>query len=205
MKRFLTACLLWISLACGVWRCAPPLPLLGKRQTATDSIAPPFAAATQSMLFKAHFQYGNKLKIGGLLLIKQTAPKVYRILLMAEMGATLFDFEFSDNTFKVHRSFEALNRPIFLKIIENDIKLLLLQRPFKRPIHTWRNGEQHTYRSYQQGSRYTYIKKGENWTLFQQNRGFRITFNSHNAAGLPDNITMQHFLFPLRLELVLIK
>ena len=70
-----------------------------------------------SFLFKAHLQYGKKPKIGGLMVVKQTEPEVYRVIFMAEMGLSLFDFEFGKNGFIVHKKFELLDRKILLKIM----------------------------------------------------------------------------------------
>lgn len=210
MKRLLTACLLWISVCAG-WQCASPLPAAGlaHRPTRAEDPPPVFSRQSASMLFKAHFQYGKKLQIGGLLMLKQTQPNVYRVLLMAEMGATLFDFEFGEGHFKVHRSLEALNKPMLLKIIEKDIKLLLMQNPFEGRARQWtdsRNGRQY-YKIKHRGVPHVYAQQAPNqWLFFQEGRAFRIDMSDYDAdKGIPKNIVLQHYLFPLRLELQFIK
>ena len=49
----------------------------------------------------------------------------YRTIFMTKFGMTLFDFEFGENGFVVHKVLEQMDRKVFLKIIEQDMEMLL--------------------------------------------------------------------------------
>jgi len=72
-----------------------------------------------------HLLPGDKFQQGGLLALKQLSEGNYRTIFMTKFGMTLFDFEFGDNGFIVHKVMEQMNRKVFLKIIERDMEMLL--------------------------------------------------------------------------------
>lgn len=75
---------------------------------------------TKLDFFKYHFS--------GLLAIKRIAADDYKLAFMSEMGMTLLSMSFSKGEYKVHNVMEALNRPIVMNAIQNDLKILMLDR-----------------------------------------------------------------------------
>lgn len=201
MRRLAIACLWWISL-CGLWRCAPALPkATGESRRVASLPATAWASAEQALLYKAHFQYGKLPKIGGLLVIKSTGEERFRLIFMAELGATLFDFELAKNDFIVHRAFEALNRPMLFKMIENDFRLLLQHYDFRRDFRLRALLDSEQYRTMHRGKRYTFLYSAQQAQLLQQNRSLRILLDEYDAQQIPHTIDFQHYFLPLKMEL----
>lgn len=160
-----------------------------------------------SFLFKAHLQYGKKPKIGGLMIVKQTEPEVYRVIFMAEMGLSLFDFEFGKNGFIVHKKFELLDRKILLKIIENDIGLLLMTDEFKRPFRAWKSSLDslnQVFTTHHEGSKHYYAYQDTSLRQIHQGGRVWIDINQYQN-GFPQEITIQHKKLPLKIDLRLIR
>ena len=83
-----------------------------------------FANAETDYIYKAALSaYGHDLS--GILIIKQIEDKAHRVVFTTEFGNRLFDFEISQDHFKVNYILEDLNRKIILKILEQDFRLML--------------------------------------------------------------------------------
>ncbi len=79
-----------------------------------------------SLLYKAKINLYNKY-YGGLIVLKQIDPSTAHLVFVTELGMKMFDFEIKNNEFKLVYVFEPLNQPKILKILESDMKLILLQ------------------------------------------------------------------------------
>lgn len=67
--------------------------------------------------------YGNHLS--GLLVLKKTDEKEYRIVLTTDFGNTLFSFLYIDNQLKVNYIQEDLNKKIIINTLSNSFSKLL--------------------------------------------------------------------------------
>ena len=79
-----------------------------------------------SLLYKAKINVYNHY-YSGLILLKQTSPGTSHLVFITELGLKMFDFEIQNNQFKLIYVFEPLNKPTILSLLENDMKLILLQ------------------------------------------------------------------------------
>ncbi|MES2287724.1 MAG: hypothetical protein V4547_18685 [Bacteroidota bacterium] len=79
-----------------------------------------------SLLYKAKINLYNRY-YSGLIVLKQTSPGTSHLVFITELGMKMFDFEIQNNQFKLIYVFEPLNKPNILKLLENDMKLILLQ------------------------------------------------------------------------------
>lgn len=170
---------------------------------------PIFKDNFKSFLFKTKMSYGDKFELGGMLMLKQLSEGNFRTIFMTKFGMTLFDFEFGKNGFVVHKALEQLDKKIFLKIIEEDIEMLLMRgilgnsatifekeqaSPKKRVIKTQMNKKTH----------YFVQEKGLHFTQIHRGKSVRMTL-SNNIASIPRKIEIQHHNIPLTMDLVLLK
>ena len=80
----------------------------------------------KSLLYKAKIDLYNKY-YSGLIVLKQTDSSTSHLVFITELGMKMFDFEIRHNQFKLIYVFEPLNKPNVLKLLESDMKLILLQ------------------------------------------------------------------------------
>ena len=135
MKIFLTKFLLLISLTIVVQSCSAPRHLLPLKEgqkniLSNQNFKAPFRDNFKTMVFKTNIAYGSKFEFGGMLALKQMRPRNYRVIFMTMSGSTLFDFEFVEQGFIIHKLLKAMDKKIFLKIINQDYSMLLANNIF---------------------------------------------------------------------------
>lgn len=69
---------------------------------------------------------GNHLS--GLLIIKQMPDSSLRMVFSSETGFKFFDFEFSQNNFKVHYIINKMDKKSVIKTLRKDFELVLMHR-----------------------------------------------------------------------------
>lgn len=214
MQASLTKRLLLISTCFFLASCNTPKHLLplSKGNVTTlskDNFRPIFKDKFKSFLFKTTLTYGDKLQQGGLLALKQLSEGNYRTIFMTKFGMTLFDFEFGENGFIVHKVLEQMDRKIFLKIIEQDLEMLLSRgvlgnkakifekesAPKKKVVlKTKLNKKAHFF-----------VQEGAyKITEIHQNRAVSILLSKY-IAKIPRSIDIQHHNIPLTMKLTLLK
>ncbi|NCC09478.1 MAG: hypothetical protein EOM31_03070 [Bacteroidia bacterium] len=62
----------------------------------------------------------------GLLVVRQTAPKKFRLLGTTYFGLSLFDFELNPTTLQVNSCIEPLHKKNLLRLLERDFKNIFL-------------------------------------------------------------------------------
>lgn len=214
MQQSLTKLLLLTSSFLLLIACNTPKQLLplsnGKRVALSkENFKPIFKGNFKSFLFKTKMTYGDKFEQGGLLALKQVSEGNYRTIFMTKFGMTLFDFEFGENGFIVHKVLEQMDKKMFLKIIEQDIEMLLTRDIWgskatifqkgkylnkKRIIKTTRNKKTHFF-----------VQERHNRiTNIHQNRAVSIHLSKY-IANIPRSIDIEHHNIPLRMKLTLLK
>ena len=122
--KYLLFLSIWLLL---VTSCSPSLvkgfhregkQLVGKEQL------PPMIEASQLSRYSMTIDFRDK-HFSGLLLIKQTVDKSYRIVLSTHFGLSIFDFELSPDTFIVHHCAEPLQKKKLLSLLHLDFAVLL--------------------------------------------------------------------------------
>lgn len=91
------------------------------------SKAPMLNQTYQSVLYKAGVEaYGRYFS--GIYLFKQFPEDTsFRIVMLSEFGLSYFDFLYKNETFSVENCQEFLNKPMLIKMMQKDLKLLLAQ------------------------------------------------------------------------------
>ena len=93
-----------------------------------------------SLLYKAKINLYNKY-FSGLIVLKQTDSVTSHLVFITELGMKMFDFEIRSNQLKLIYVFEPLNKPNILKLLENDMKLILLQNLLNKEARVYENKE----------------------------------------------------------------
>ncbi|BDS15642.1 hypothetical protein [Aureispira anguillae] len=214
MQVSLTKFLLLISWVLFLVGCGAPKQLqpLSKGQVVTlskDNFKPIFKDNFKSFLFKTTMAYGDKFEQGGMLMLKQLSEGNYRTVFMTKFGMTLFDFEFGKNGFVVHKVLKEMNKKVFLKIIEEDIEMLLARdllgqkatffeqdNPLKkqRIIKTTLNQKTH----------FLVQNQHQQLTEIHKKRAVSISLSNY-VTGIPRAINIQHHNIPLSMKLLLLK
>jgi hypothetical protein len=128
MHRFLLKNLFLNSLlAFAIVSCSPGHGYkLVRSAVITEINVRPVINRNNSLLYKAKINLYNRY-YSGLIVLKQTDQSTSHLTFVTEIGMKMFDFEIRDNTFKLMYVFEPLNKPKIMKLLESDMKLILLQ------------------------------------------------------------------------------
>lgn len=211
MQAFLIRSLLLINLCTCFQACVPQhfgkVQKIGSKPTAESGLKAPFEADFKSFVFKAKLDYGKKYTFGGVVALKQMEEAVYRMVFMTKFGMTMFDFEFGKNGFVVHKAFEQLNRPLLLKVMENDMRLLLLSGQLGKKTTVFENKDstQNIYHTTLQKKSIWAAENTEKQTIYLQ-KGSEVHIELKDyQKGRPKLITIEHKTIPLRMELTRIK
>jgi hypothetical protein len=163
-----------------------------------------FATAETDYIYKTALSaYGRD--ISGIVIIKRIGNDVHRVVFTTEFGNRLFDFEISQDHFKVNYILEDLDRKIILKVLEQDFRLLLQER-FK--VDATFINDKHTVLKSIADDRLNYIYLSKNEEKYVQlihaskrKEKLSITFTSENDI-FADTIVIQHADIKLRIELI---
>jgi len=78
----------------------------------------------KSYIYRANLNlYDNDFS--GMIIIKPLKDN-FRVVFINEIGMKFFDFEFSEQKFKVNQIFEPMNKKIFIKLLINDFRFILM-------------------------------------------------------------------------------
>jgi len=178
INLFLSSLLVLLAVSCS--------PVSGHRfvkfANITENEVRPVINKNNSLLFKAKIDLYSR-HFSGLIILKQIEPAVSRLTFVTEIGMKMFDYEITDNTFKLVYVFEPLNKPKILKLLENDLKLILLQHLMNKPAAIYENKAEIIYkvkndfRYYYQATRPSsvignIIKKGPVFTKVKVNYNY---------------------------------
>ncbi|MFT5648091.1 MAG: hypothetical protein ACI976_002787 [Aureispira sp.] len=186
-----------------------PLPEGNVITLSKDNFKPIFKDNFKSFLFKSTLTYGDKFQQGGLLAIKQLSEGNYRTILMTSFGMTLFDFEFGNNGFVVHKVLEQMDRKLLLKIIEQDIEMLLSRDILGNKAIEFKRGqypkEKIVLKTKLNGKAHFFIQEGQQkTTVIHQKRAVTVRLSEY-LANIPRSIDIQHHNIPLSIKLTLLK
>jgi hypothetical protein len=92
----------------------------------TEAQVKPIVNKNSSSLYKAKINVYNRY-YSGLILLKQTSANTSHLTFVTEIGMKLFDFEIQNTNLKLVYIFEPLNKPKVIRLLEADMKLILLQ------------------------------------------------------------------------------
>ncbi|RYJ43744.1 hypothetical protein [Flavobacterium beibuense] len=85
-----------------------------------------FSDKATDYVYKAHISIYGK-DFGGIFIAKKINDSIYRTAFTTEFGNKLFDFEISDNSFKVNYILEEMDKKIIVNTLKRDFMLLLKQ------------------------------------------------------------------------------
>lgn len=143
----------------------------------------------------------------GIFALKQEAENKYRMVLMSEVGMTLFDMSFTNDTYKLNYCIEPIKKKNLLNVMYNDF-LLLAKAPKKQNLRLKNkkclNGIQ-VFKEFGDRDFYFY-KDGVMNKIVSKNflNRTKIEFNELND-GVSNFIRIQHSPIKLKMELKRIK
>ena len=214
MQASLTNFLWLISLSLFLGACAVPKHLnpLQKGQKTTlseENFKPIFKGDFKSFLFKTNMSYSDKFELGGMLMLKQVSKGNYRTIFMTKFGMTLFDFEFGENGFVVHKALEQMDKKIFLKIIEQDIEMLLTRGLLGNSATIFEKSqlpEEKKVVKTKMNKKTHYFVQEKEQQLTEIHRGKAVSIElSKYIANIPRSIDIEHHDIPLTMKLTLLK
>lgn len=175
-----------------------------KKETTLEVFKSPyFSDKNEDYVYKASISvYGNNF--GGIFITKKISETTHRTVFTTEFGNTLFDFEISENDFKVNHIIEELDRKILINTLKRDF-MLLLKKKFK-VSEQFENESFKVYKS-PDGKRFNYLFENKSDGKFSKlvhatksNEKINIEYLSENNT-LADKIVIQHENIKLRIEL----
>lgn len=165
---------------------------------------PYFADISQDYVYKANIEvYGRNL--GGIVVIKKIDEDTHRVVFATDFGNKLLDFEVSASSFKLNFSVEGMDNKRFLKLLENDFRLLLNRNYLIEK--TFANSNENIYESKQKrGMLYLFEikeKKHLYQMIFTKKSKEKITFEFRNEQETsPTQIEIVHHSLPFRMQLM---
>jgi hypothetical protein len=164
-----------------------------------------------SFLFKTNMTvYGHDFS--GLLVTKQMEPQDYRVIFTTELGMKLFDFEFKDTAFTLHYCVPQFNKPKLLKVIQQDIQILLMNDMHKKTFNSFEDPKtQSAVFKADEGkfSNYYFLNESTKYLTkieHAKNRRKKIIFTLNKFENnFPTNVMIQHCDIKLKIELNLLK
>lgn len=114
---------------------------LKRTELVTESDIHSIINKDNSLLYKAKINLYNRY-YSGLIVLKQTSPGTSHLVFVTELGMKMFDFEIRNNQFKLIYVFEPLNKPNVLSLLENDLKLILLQNLLNKEAKVYERNDQ---------------------------------------------------------------
>lgn len=175
-----------------------------KKETILEVFKSPyFSDKNEDYVYKASISvYGNNF--GGIFIAKKIGEATHRAVFTTEFGNTLFDFEISENDFKINHIIEELDRKILINTLKRDF-MLLLKENFK-VSEQFENDSFIVYKSLN-GKRFNYLFKNKSDGKFSKlvhatksKEKISIEYLSENNT-LADRIVIQHQNIKLRIEL----
>jgi hypothetical protein len=164
-----------------------------------------------SFLFKTNITVYGK-DFSGLLITKQLSPQDYRVIFTTELGMKLFDFEFKDTSFTLHYCVPQFNKPKLLKVIQQDIEILLMNDLKNKSVSNFTDPKNlFNIKRIKAGNMYNYYfteKPSEHLIRIEQTkkRIKKITFDlSGYENNFPSHILIRHHNIKLKIELALLK
>lgn len=155
------------------------------------------------VVYRCHIDGKVALKsfhLSGVLFIKKTEPRSYRILFQNEMGYSFFDLEYKkNNEFIVHSVIDKMNNAALLKTLRKDFALLLNKELLTPESPLIKNHEEFiVHKTYQGANNYFFYKnknsnwyKAENWG--ERSKVVTLTQSHANVEELGDNIIIKHY------------
>lgn len=162
------------------------------------------------VIYKTDIQF-YKNNISGLLIIKKTSDKVYRIALTTQFGLKIFDFELDHGKLNTKYCIEYLDKRLILNTFQTDFNLLLMQFEYNS-FAAFENATDNQ-RIWQLSSGKLYYDYIENYSMqkleniyFRKRNSKKISVGLHNYQGdIPSEITLEHHNINLKMQLKLIK
>lgn len=162
-----------------------------------------FSNPETDYVYKAHIEiYGNPL--GGIFVAKKISDTTHRVVFTTEFGNTLFDFELSDNSFKVNYIVEDLDRKIIINTLKEDFRLLL--KINHKVQEVFENEDYIVYKS-KDNKRYNYLFESKKdrkiiKLLHTSKTKEKVTFEFGSKSNtFAENVTITHQNIKLKIEL----
>lgn len=175
-----------------------------QKETALKSYtAKYFSDPAKDYVYKAQISvYGRDF--GGIFIAKKINDTLYRAAFTTEFGNKLFDFEVTDNSFKVNYILEELNKKIIVNTLKRDFMLLLKKH---HDVAQQYESPQNTVYKSNDGKRFNYIftdkTSGRLSRLVNATKSKEKTIITYNAESdiLAQNIVIDHKNIKLKIEL----
>jgi len=154
-------------------------------------------------VYKAHISIYGK-DFGGVFIAKKINDTLYRAAFTTEFGNKLFDFEITDDSFKVNYIMEELDRKIIVNTLKRDFMLLL--KKHHEIEYQYENNQGVIYKSADKG-RYNYLfidkatgKLSKIVNATKSKEKIVVNFSEENNI-LAKNIVIDHKSIRLKIEL----
>jgi len=210
MRNLILASSLFLLL---ITSCSKPYKNLIKSEYSTNEIQeiPYILPYTEKVIIYKTDIHFYKNDISGLLILKKTAEKVYRIALTTQFGLKIFDFELNHGTLNVKYCMESLNKKIILNTLETDFNLLLIQMNFDS-FFVFENKleNQNLWRLKSGKINYDYIENTNSQKIenirFNKGNSEKISVGlQNNISGFPKEIVLEHHNIKLKMNFKLIQ
>jgi hypothetical protein len=174
-----------------------------KQPAVKNYTAPYFLDTKTDYVYKAHISIYGK-GFGGIFIAKKINDTLYRAAFTTEFGNKLFDFEITDDSFKVNYILEELDRKIIVNMLKRDFMLLLKKN--HTVAQQYEDAENVVYKS-DHDKRYNYLfidKSSRRLSRLVNATGSKekiiISYNTESDI-LAKNIVIDHKNIKLKIEL----
>ncbi|MBC7387920.1 MAG: hypothetical protein H7329_01795 [Opitutaceae bacterium] len=153
--------------------------------------------------------YGREIK--GILFVKKMSDYYYKTTFLAQGALKLFDMDLLPDTFIVHERAKQIDKPIVLRTLANDLRLLTFGTHKKyKPNSILKEPNQTTIRTPYKKVSLFYIFNADNQlkelitTSSSGGRDVSVLVTNYQN-GIPENLNLKHHHFKLKIDLTLAK
>lgn len=160
--------------------------------------------STNTTLYKAYFDV-YKHHLSGLLYVKPTNNKSYRVVFLTEVGMKFFDIEIFKDTYKIHYAVEYLDKKILWKLLQNDFNSLLTNTLIEKKICVPTKKE---FLHHRKERTYYYINSENQFEKIEKRSRFRVkmfVYLRDYQENFPFEIEIEHKNIDVNIKLIKIK
>ncbi|WP_232735217.1 hypothetical protein [Flavobacterium sp. 5] len=198
---FRISCLLFLLTSCSSNKVIKDYKTVALEKTVFE--VPFFSNPKIDYVYKANISvYGKELT--GIFIAKKINDTTHRVVFTTEFGNKLFDFEISENDFKVNFILEELDRKMLINTLVTDFRLLL--RSHYSINSQFENDTERVYQALDTNKmNYLFVSKGANKLekiVYSSKRKAIISllYTSKNDI-FAENVIIQHQNIKLKIEL----
>ncbi len=190
-----------LFISCRTYRIGEVKPFSASQEIVENS----YFSSNKDYVYKCQMDI-YKNHVSGIIIIKKISETVHRVVMTTDFGNKMFDFEISDNDFKLNYVLPDLDKKMVINFLKNDFQELLRQKYIlterfenNESIIDISKDENKTYYLFYDNTPDLFLKK----IILTKNNQEKINFIFEaKSPTFADKIEIQHKDFKINIQLL---